>query len=136
MKPTFLSSVVLGSTVMASTLSTIANPVEAFVITNTSGEWDNAQLSNGLLVGSGGIAANPQNNVLFQEEGNDSQVRWGNSVSGSWEKWAFNWDDHDAGHKYKKGWYTNEHGQSVYSSPSYIKLLLSSIDQSQVILSA
>lgn len=113
------SSILLGTSVIAATLSTIANPVEAFVITNTSGHWDNAQLSNGYLVGSDGYAAKPWNNVVFRENENDSQVRWGNSVNGQWEKWAFNLNDYYAGHKYKEGWYTNVHGQKVWGWYNY-----------------
>ena len=83
MKSTFLPSLLLSTSVIAATLGTIANPAEAFVITNTSGQWDNAQLSNGYLIGSDGYEARPWNNVIFQGEDNDSQVRWGNSVDGS-----------------------------------------------------
>ena len=111
---TIFSSIALSTSVIASTLGATANTAEAFVITNTSGHWDNAQLSNGYLIGSDGYDARPWNNVIFQENGNDSQVRWGNSVNGSWEKWAYNSADANAGHKYKKGRYTNAHGQEVW----------------------
>ncbi len=120
MKSNFFSSTLIGTSIIATTLGTVAaSPVDAFVITNTSGSWDNALLSNGKVVGSNGEQAGPRNDVIFQQNGTDAQVRWGDSVNGQWEKWAFNQNDYNAGYKAKKGWYTNAHGQRVHGWYNY-----------------
>ena len=112
MKPNIFSSALVGTTVIAAAFGA-ANPAEAFVIANTKGSWDNAKISAGYTIGSDGYAAGLWNDVIFQEDGNDSQVRWGDSVHGSHETWAYNPNDHSAGHNYKHGWYTDHNGQWV-----------------------
>ncbi|MEL7067715.1 MAG: THxN family PEP-CTERM protein [Cyanobacteria bacterium J06581_3] len=112
MKPNIFSSALVGTTVIAAALGA-ANPAEAFVLANTKGSWDNAKISAGYTIGSDGYAARPWNDVIFQENGNDSQVRWGDSVYGSNETWAYNYADRMAGHNYDYGWYTNPNGYWV-----------------------
>lgn len=119
MKASVFSSTLIGTSIVAATLGTAANPVEAFVITNTAGSWDNALLSSGTVVGSNGESVAPRNDIIFQENNNDSQVRWGDSVNGHTETWAFNWDDYYAGHSYAHGWYTNTRGRWVEGYYNY-----------------
>lgn len=114
MKPNFFSFVLLGTGIATTTLSLNAASAEAFLLTNTSGRWDNALLSNGYVIGSDGYAAGPWNDIVFQESGNSAQVRWGNSVNAVHKDWAFDWGDYYAGHDYEEGWYTNSHSQSVW----------------------
>lgn len=106
MKRNFFSSTVIGTSLVAATVG-IASPASAFVITNTSGTWDNATLSNGSLVGSAGDATNSINEVIFRNDGNDAQVRWGDSVHAHKTTWAFNWNDYSAGHLANHGWYAD-----------------------------
>ena len=113
MKSNFFSSISIGTSIVAATLGLSANPVDAFVITNTSASWDNALLSNGTVVGSNGVKVAPSNDLVFRENGNSSQVRWGDSVNGQWQKWAFDWDDYNAGHSYNYGRYKNTRGKWV-----------------------
>ena len=72
-------STVIGTGLVAATLSVTANPADAFVITNTSASWDNALLKDGLVVGSDGTAASDDNQVVFREVDGESQVRWGDA---------------------------------------------------------
>ena len=113
MKHKIFSSALLTTTVMTAALSTVANPADAFVIANTKGTWDNANISAGYTIGSDGYAARPWNDVIFQENGNDNQVRWGDSVYGSTQTWAYNWADRQAGYRYDYGWYTDHNNQWV-----------------------
>ncbi|MFK8182056.1 MAG: THxN family PEP-CTERM protein [Phormidesmis sp.] len=112
MKPNFLSLTLIGTSIAATSLG-MANPAAAFVIANTKGSWDNAKISSGYTIGSDGYAAGPWNDVIFQETGNDTQLRWGDSIYGSNETWAYNWSDRQAGHNYDYGWYTDHNGHWV-----------------------
>ncbi len=77
-------STLIGAGVVAVALGAVAQPANAFVITNTSGTWDNAVLSNGTVVGSDGIAASDANLVKFLDVNGQSQVRWGKAVNGGY----------------------------------------------------
>jgi len=102
------SSVFIGTSLSALALG-IASPASAFVITNTSGSWDNATLSGGSLVGSSGVAASVGNDVIFRNDGNDSQVRWGDSVEGYGAVWDFSWNSYYAGYETYYGEYYSWH---------------------------
>ncbi|NEP18945.1 MAG: PEP-CTERM sorting domain-containing protein [Leptolyngbya sp. SIO4C1] len=69
----------IGSATVLATISSLAAPADAFLITNTSSSWDNAVLSNGSIVGSQGLAA-PSFSTEFLNVGRESQVRWGDGV--------------------------------------------------------
>lgn len=100
------------------TLGAAAKPAEAFVITNTSADWDNVTLYNGSLVGSDGVAASDSNKVKFLEKEGGSQVRWGSAAYGTkvvsyksanwWEYYGYGY-----GGNARYGTYTNAHGQQV-----------------------
>ncbi len=81
MKTTTFSTLI-GAGVVAVALGAVAQPANAFVITNTSATWDNAVLSNGTVVGSDGVAASSANQVKFLDVNGESQVRWGKAVYG------------------------------------------------------
>ena len=76
----------IGVGVAATTLGAVAQPAEAFLITNTSASWDNVSLSGGGLVGSKGILASDDNQIKFLDMGGQSQVRWGNAYYGGYYK--------------------------------------------------
>lgn len=78
-------STLIGAGIVAAAIGVVAQPADAFVITNTSASWDNVSLNGGGLVGSAGVAASEDNFVQFLNDGDDSQVRWGVAANG-WEK--------------------------------------------------
>lgn len=80
----------IGIGIAAATISAVAQPADAFVITNTSASWDNVSLNGGQLVGSDGVAASEENYVNFLNQDDDSQVRWGVAANG-WTK-EYYWD--------------------------------------------
>jgi hypothetical protein len=75
-------STLIGAGVVAVALGVVAQPANAFVITNTAASWDNATLSNGTVVGSDGVAASDANQVKFLDVNGQSQVRWGKAYYG------------------------------------------------------
>lgn len=78
-------STLIGAGIAAAAIGVVAQPADAFVITNTSASWDNVSLNGGQLVGSDGVAASDANYVNFLTNGDDSQVRWGVAANG-WTK--------------------------------------------------
>ena len=80
----------LGTGLIAATLGAIAQPANAFVITNTSATWDNVTLTTGDVVGSDGILPDSDNLVKFIDVGDSNQVRWGDAVYGGY--WEDNWE--------------------------------------------
>ncbi|MEO1394652.1 MAG: choice-of-anchor K domain-containing protein [Cyanobacteria bacterium J06634_5] len=107
-------STLIGAGALMIALGTAAKPAEAFVITNTSADWDNVSLYNGSLVGSDGVAASTSNKVKFLEKDDMSQVRWGSAVygervgTGEWRQAT--WKEKRAGLATKR-YYWNYYGQ-------------------------
>lgn len=110
----------MGAAATLAILGNLAAPAEAFLITNTSASWDNADLSNGITVGSEGVAA-PSYSTDFREEDGVSQVRWGDAVDkGYWVEdiqWIEDgyWDQETVWKsKRVKGYYYNRRGKLKY----------------------
>lgn len=108
---------VIGVSLVATTLSFVAKPADAFVITNTSATWDNVTLEDGTVVGFDGVAASDNNQVVFREVDGESQVRWGNAAYG-WT-WAENWElktyEYTAVERKRvKDWYRRSNGRWKY----------------------
>lgn len=76
-------STLISAGVVAATLGVVAQPADAFVITNTSASWDNVTLNSGAVIGSNGAAASTDNMVEFLDVEDVSQVRWGAAVYGT-----------------------------------------------------
>ncbi|MBE9060794.1 THxN family PEP-CTERM protein [cf. Phormidesmis sp. LEGE 11477] len=77
MKSTLLKTVLVGTSLASVSLTAAARPADAFVITNTSGSFDNVTLTDGTKVGTFGEAASDSNKVLFRNVNGENQVRWG-----------------------------------------------------------
>lgn len=75
-------STLIGAGVVAAAMGAVAQPADAFVITNTSASWDNVTLTTGDLVGSAGVLPDADNLVKFLDADGVSQVRWGAAVYG------------------------------------------------------
>lgn len=75
-------SALISAGIVAAAISVVAQPADAFVITNTSASWDNVKLTTGELVGTAGILPDEDNLVKFLEADGISQVRWGAAVYG------------------------------------------------------
>ena len=75
-------STLIGAGIAAAAISVVAQPADAFVITNTWASWDNVSLTTGETVGSAGILPDSDNLVKFLEADGISQVRWGAAVYG------------------------------------------------------
>ncbi len=114
MKTNFLSSTFIGTSLVASTLTLVAAPADAFTIVNTSGTFDNVTLTDGSKAGTFGEAASNSNNVLFRNVDGENQVRWGESYYT--HKWETQWEEKavevETG-KWQKtyGWHLDQHGQ-------------------------
>lgn len=75
-------STLIGAGVAAAAISVVAQPADAFVITNTSASWDNVSLTTGEIVGTAGVLPDDDNLVKFLEADGISQVRWGAAAYG------------------------------------------------------
>ena len=75
-------STLIGAGVVAAAVGIMAQPADAFVITNTSASWDNVSLTTGETVGTAGLLPDGDNLVKFLEADGVSQVRWGAAAYG------------------------------------------------------
>ncbi|MFK8184016.1 MAG: choice-of-anchor K domain-containing protein [Phormidesmis sp.] len=101
----------LGAGAAMATLGAVAAPADAFVLTSTSGSWDNVTLtgvksSDGTkpIIGSDGDSAAYWNSVEFLQVGDESQVRFGDSVDSTYHEWAYNEEDNQAGYATTAKW--------------------------------
>ncbi|MCG8362441.1 MAG: PEP-CTERM sorting domain-containing protein [Pseudanabaenales cyanobacterium] len=73
-----LITATLSTMATATVLGILPSSASAFTLAKMSGSWDNVDLTNGLTVGSNGVAPNSNNFVEFLTVDDESQVRWGN----------------------------------------------------------
>ena len=126
MKPNFLSLVLTGTGLAATTLFAVAKPANAFGISNTSGNWDNVTLTDGYVIGSDGYAAADWNAVEFLDVGDESQVRWGDASHG--EEVTTKWKFDSYSYNYDWGTYTNAYGEEVEGWYNYYTEVVSTYE--------
>ena len=135
-----LITTTLSTVATAAVLGLFSASAKAFTLVTMTSSWDNVDLTNGLTVGSDGVAPNDSNFVEFLNVDNESQVRWGNpATGGSWveqEKevtkwrwnyeWKYEWKRNYYGNWYKdwyKDWYQESYTatilEDVYVPPGY-----------------
>ena len=68
---------------IATLLGLLPSSASAFTLAKMSASWDNVDLTNGLTVGSDGVAPDSNNLVEFLNVDDESQVRWGKPATGS-----------------------------------------------------
>ena len=109
-------STLIGAGFVAAAISVVAQPADAFVITNTSASWDNVSLTTGGIVGSAGLTPDANNLVKFLDADGISQVRWGAAAYGEEVgTGTYRWATHaekaaGLGQDYTY-YYTDQHGQ-------------------------